>query len=882
MINRINFFFILILASMMLNCLKLFSQPVFSKVPLQKANFASYSVFPFYTGGVSFTDFNEDGWDDITLTTWVADKVHFYENHFGTFTESFVINTAYSAQYYSVWIDYDNDGDKDLFSISEWSGVQVFNQTSIGTFSDVTASVGLSGITGIILRGGVFGDFNNDGLLDFYLCAYSTNHQNRMFFQDQNGVFQNVTAISGTANGFKRSFHAVVLDYNNDGYVDMYVGNDLHDGNTLYKNNGDSTFSDVSIASGAYQELDAMGLAVGDFDGDLDLDIHITDRVVDSKLLRNNNDGTFTEVGTAMGLDFAGGLGWGNNFFDMESDGDQDLYVSAEYAPTNNTNPSAIHLNGGGGPFTSFTFPGDSLMSFSNAIGDLNNDRVTDIAVHNSWNIKSMIWENKTPQVSDLLTVKLEGCMSNRDAIGAKVYAYSGGSSNLYSTHGSQSFLGQNSTNINIPVLGSSIIDSIKVKWPLGGLTSIYNIDPNQTIIISECGVHKPLPVIMVPTFDSTHLTSCSDDSILLTINGDYPNVTWSSGESTDSIYISSAGTYLVTVTNQFGVSAASSPISIIEREYPAYTIESEIASCFTDGSIHLIPADSNALYSYQWSNQSSSDSLGHLNPGVYYVTITDQGECAVTDSVIIYGPTNFTPINFNGSYEDALCYDDSSGMISVFPTGGSAPYQYLWSTQETSSTINVPTGNYGLTISDSYNCSKDTSFNVNEPDQILAYIDVVPDTNSAGKGMISLDVFGGIPPYLIAWNDSLSQRGPVADSLITGTYQVVIEDFTMCDRTIDITVPNVQLTSLNQPSKSITDLTCRLEGQKVHLTINDNFLIEKGEQLEFALYDINGRKLAFRKELINDAEYLLNFEGRGVFLIKEVTSQQGCKVAKP
>ena len=335
-------------------------------------------------------------------------------------------------------------------------------------------------------------------------------------------------------------------------------------------------------------------------------------------------------------------------------------------------------------------------------------------------------------------------------------------------------------------------------------------------------------------------------------------------------------------MTNQFGVSAASSPISIIEREYPAYTIESEIASCFTDGSIHLIPADSNALYSYQWSNQSSSDSLGHLNPGVYYVTITDQGECAVTDSVIIYGPTNFTPINFNGSYEDALCYDDSSGMISVFPTGGSAPYQYLWSTQETSSTINVPTGNYGLTISDSYNCSKDTSFNVNEPDQILAYIDVVPDTNSAGKGMISLDVFGGIPPYLIAWNDSLSQRGPVADSLITGTYQVVIEDFTMCDRTIDITVPNVQLTSLNQPSKSITDLTCRLEGQKVHLTINDNFLIEKGEQLEFALYDINGRKLAFRKELINDAEYLLNFEGRGVFLIKEVTSQQGCKVAKP
>ena len=309
-------------------------------------------------------DFNNDGWDDLTLTTWLGDKIRFYENHFGTFTEVYPISTTQYSQYYSVWMDYNNDGTKELFTVSELGGMQVFSKNATGAYIDITSTVGLSGLHGVIWRGGVFGDFNNDGLLDFYLCAYSLFHQNRMFFQDANYVFQDVTSTSGTANGFKRSFHAVIIDYNNDGLMDMYVANDIHDGNTLYRNNGDSTFTDVSATSGTYVELDAMGLAVGDYDGDLDLDIHITDRGQDSKLLRNNNDGTFTEVGTEMGVDFVGGFGWGNNFFDVDQDGDEDLYVTAEYAASNNTLPSAIFMNNGPGPFSSISIPGDSLLAF--------------------------------------------------------------------------------------------------------------------------------------------------------------------------------------------------------------------------------------------------------------------------------------------------------------------------------------------------------------------------------------------------------------------------------------------------------------------------------------------------------------------------------------
>ena len=852
------------------------SQPSFNLVPRAKADFTSYSVLPFPGGGMSALDFNNDGWDDITLTTWQDDGVHFYENHFGNFTEVSPISTSLHGQYYSVWIDYNNDGSKELFVVSESGGMQVFSKNAAGTYAEVTSMVGLSGLNGVARRGGVFGDFNNDGLLDFYLCAYSLAHQNTMFFQDTNNVFQDVTSIAGTANGFKRSFHAVIIDYNNDGLLDMYIANDFHDGNTLYKNNGDSTFTDVSAQSGAYVQLDAMGLALGDYDGDLDLDIHITDRGQDSKLLRNNNDGTFTEVGTSMGVDFVNGYGWGNNFFDADQDGDEDLYVTTEYEPINNLLPSALFINNGSAPFSSFSFPGDSLFAFCNTIGDFNKDRLTDIAVLCSWNMQSIIWENNSQISNSSLSLRFEGCESNKDAIGTTFHSYNGGSARLFSIHGSQSYMGQNSNEKIVPLIGSNLLDSLIIYWPSGKQTSHYNLQSNQTLIISECSSPRPLPTILAPHFDSSGLTICGDNSILLTLNGHYPNIAWSNGETTDSIYVNSAGSYTVTVTNQFGVSAASSPISIIEREYPAYTIESEIASCFTDGSIHLIPADSNALYSYQWSNQSSSDSLGHLNPGVYYVTITDQGECAVTDSVIINGPTNFTHIHFNGSSEDALCHADSSGIISVFPTGGSAPYQYLWSNQETTSSIAMPAGNYHLTVADNYNCQRDTSFTINEPDQILAYIDITPDTNSLGIGSIELDVFGGTPPYNITWSDS--QLGEEAINLAPGDYTVDIEDGNLCQRQLTLSVPNILVAGLGSSTKDVCQISCssQLHGIVVNSSGICNLDVSKKS---FEVFNLHGQKLNFDFVLTSHNSGLINCKQKGGLLIQSESLDVQCKI---
>lgn len=870
---------ILILFIITVDCAN--SQPSFSKLEESRADFVSYSALPIYGGGMSFTDFDNDGWDDITLTTEFSNQIKFYKNHYGSFKDTLILPTNNAAQFYSIWIDYDNDGDKDFLSISALEGISLFKRNGSFSFTDETNNSGLSNFEGVHLRGGVCGDFNNDGLIDIYVCSFDVTDENRMYFQDSNNIFHDVTAITGTGNGLRHSFQSVIIDYNNDGYKDMFVANDYYEGTTLYRNNADSTFSGVSVQAGAYLELDAMGLAVGDYDGDLDLDIHITDRLADSKLLRNNNDGTFTEVGTEMGVDFNQGFGWGNNFVDVDADGDLDLYVSGLTIPSlGPTTPSSLFVNNNNGnSMTSSNILGDTLYSFSNTIGDFNNDRLVDIAVHNSANTKAVVWENETTTTNNSIKIRLEGCSSNRDGIGAEVYTFSNGVARLYSFHASQSFLGQNSSSLIIPIIGSSVMDSLRVNWPLGAATSLSNINSDQSINISECLPPSPIPLILVPDYQANNLTLCSNDSILLKLDGNYPSVIWSNGATTDSIFVHSGGTYSVSVTNQFGVSAISSNVTIIEREFPQYNIESELASCFNNGSIRIIPTEPSSSYQYLWADSSTTDSLFNLNPGVYYFTVTDQGACAIEDSIIMQGPNNYLPIRFNATSENVTCYGDSTGLLSINASGGSQPYEYLWSNGMNTSSINVYAGNYELTLSDTYNCQVDTTFSIDEPDQILAHINVTPDTNSADKGAIELDVFGGMPPYSISWNDPQNQTGKIGKDLIEGLYTAHIIDKNKCERKIDIYMPCIKLTNMEKSPNEKCTLTCKNLPASI-LVETPNNCSQSYSSSELTMFNLQGIAIQFMSKQISATLKEVITDKQGVFFIRDDFGRS-CKVIR-
>jgi hypothetical protein len=858
---------------------QLISQPMFIDRGVEFGLVESYSDLPLFGGGLSVKDFDGDGWDDITICTGAGRPIKFYKNQFGQgFEEAFPIITPSESQFFSCWIDFDGDNDLDFFIVSSNNGVRLYANDGNMNYSDITNISGLSNLGGVARRGCAFGDYNNDGLIDLYLPQSGYVEENKMFFQDINNVFQDVSNISNTGDSLKATFQGVLIDYNQDGWVDLYLANDVYGGNTLFRNNGDSTFTDVSAATGAYQELDAMGLAVGDFDNDLDLDIHITDKI-DSKLLELTAQGTFNEVGTQRGVDFPLGFGWGNNFFDADLDGDEDLYVSSSYYPVGLSEPSVLYMNDGLGNFTGLLIGADSAYSFTNVVGDFNNDRKTDIAVLNSNGDPMKLWVNETMVNASRITLGLEGCQSNIEAAGARVIAYDGADSRLYSYHVSQSFLGQNSDKKIIPILNGNVLDSLKIIWPLGGTSTLHQIEPDQTLMVNECSTPRPVPVVMVPNYSTQGLVLCSGDSILLTVNGDYPSVTWSNGETSNSIYVTSPGNYFVSVTNQYGISANSQSVEIIEREYPAYSIEYEIASCYNNGFIQITPSDSNSQYTYTWSNNSTSNNIVDLTPNTYLLTITDQGECAVYETIVIDGPANYEPIYFNAQSSNALCYGENSGLITLQPTGGSEPYTFLWSNNETDSALNVAAGNYSVTLTDFYGCDKDTLIGISQPDQILSFIDVSPDTNLTGVGSILLQIFGGTPPYSVNWSNA--QSGDQATNLIAGAYSAEIIDNNLCDRVLQINVPNVQISGLQDAEGTSCSLKCIVADGVIQLGQMNN-CGNKLNNNSIEVYNSLGQSVSFDLDPITDNTSTLYCSESGMLIIRNSQNNQTCKVLRP
>ncbi len=857
------------------------AQPSFMNVANQVGNFGSYSSLPYDAGGMSFRDYDNDGWDDLTYCTGIGSPIKIFKNNFGIFEEVTTITTNTEMHYYSSWLDYDNDNDLDLFTISSLGGVELFQNNGSFSFTEIANTIGFAGLAGAPLRGATFGDFNNDGLVDVYICSYNLTVGNKMLFQNPNHSFQDVTIQSGTQDSLRWSFMGVALDYNDDGWMDLYIANDGNTfQNTLFKNNGDTTFTDVSAITGTNLHLDAMGMALGDYDGDLDLDIHITDKL-NSKLLRLNSNSTYSELASQVGVDHPNGFGWGTNFFDADLDGDEDLYISCNYTSLS-SEASVLCVNNGQGIFSPTYIGDDSTYAFTNVIGDFNNDRLQDIAVLNSDNQSMNLWKNTQANPPNRFSIKIKGCITHADAAGSKLIAYDGADARMYSFHISESFLGQNSDKKVIPILNNPTLDSLKVIWPTGAETKLFDIKPDQTIIVSECEQPKPLPVILVPNYATQGLTSCSGDPILLELNGNYENVIWSTGDTINSIYVTSAGIYDVTVTNQFGVSATSSVVTIQSFANPQYTITTETPSCFDNGWVEINPIDSNAIYTYHWSNGLNSNYVSNLNVGTYSVSISINGQCEQVETVVINQPQNSIPIQISATVEDLDCYNDNSGSIELEVNGGTPPFHYLWTNQVTSSSNQlINAGNYGVTATDANGCEKDTSFSVEQPDQILAFIDVVPDTNLMGAGSITLDIIGGTPPYTVVWSDSLNQTGEIASNLVKGAYTAKITDSQFCERLLNIVVPNVTLAGLAMITPQADKLECLHIDGNIHIQLDRAINASDNVLESIFIYDVSGRKIAFDYTAVANRTLVLSFNASGVFILRDEFTQQSCKVIK-
>ncbi|MEH6536260.1 MAG: FG-GAP-like repeat-containing protein [Psychroserpens sp.] len=442
----------------------------------------------FLGNGVSFYDFDNDGWDDLTITSSNNDAVRFFKNINGTFVEQYFVGLIFNYETKSVtWIDYDNDGDNDLFVTSVVLGNKLLENLGNMTFQDITSSSGISQ-SNLYTYGASWGDYDNNGYLDVFLSNRTSIVSNKLYKNNGDGTFTDVTLQAGIDLNPSFSFCSAFLDINNDGYQDIYVSNDkLSFENKLYKNNGDGTFADISGSSGTNILIDAMSVTVGDYNSDGFFDIYVTNNPEGNFLLRNNGDETFTNVAGSAGTTF-NSIGWGASFFDADNDMDLDLYVSGQLdGSVPSLLSAAFYESNNGNNFTvnNSYFPGDNRSSHSNAIGDINNDGLIDVVVINNDDL-IFLWKNVSPNPLNWIKLKLLGTESNKNAVGAKIEISINNEKQYRYTFCGQGYLAQYGSKVHFGVGTNTVIDYIKINWPSGIEETYFNVPANQTMNIIE------------------------------------------------------------------------------------------------------------------------------------------------------------------------------------------------------------------------------------------------------------------------------------------------------------------------------------------------------------------------------------------------------------
>lgn len=471
--------------------------------------------------GQAWGDYNGDGFVDLFVTGNLDANVLYENNGDGTFSvsefsEQVSLSDALSGG--AVWVDYDNDGWQDLYVVNYGANTLFHNEAGNG-FIDVTdvAGVGDAG------KGttATWGDYDNDSYLDLYVVNWScfpecgdpnktAEHdaaRDTLYHNNGDGTFTDVTDLLEYDLLLGAGFTASFTDYDNDGDADIYVVNDQFKnmlGNILWRNDGEGCggwcWVDASIDAGARIIIHGMGLAVGDYDNDLDLDFYFSDMVNGMALLQNQGDGTFDNVARDAGVRVgpSSAVGWGTVFFDYDNDGWLDLYLTTtEFVQFDIVRgPEGMMFeyrdflfhNTQDGQFVDATpseWLDDLAPSMGLAYADYDNDGWVDFVLGN-WNEGYALYRNTGITDNNWLTVRLVGGGDiNRDAVGSRVYVTTDAGQTLLREVVCGSSLGAgNDLALNFG-LGQASIQEVRIEWSNGEQRILDNVDVNQMLTVS-------------------------------------------------------------------------------------------------------------------------------------------------------------------------------------------------------------------------------------------------------------------------------------------------------------------------------------------------------------------------------------------------------------
>ena len=520
--------------------------------------------------GGAFFDADNDGDLDIYLVNsgnWpgsAAAQKHsalYQNNGDGTFTDITAAAGVGNRGNYGQGVacaDYDNDGDTDIY-VTNFGPDVLYRNNGDGTFTDITAHAGIGDAAWS--SSACFLDYDRDGHLDLFVVNYLhysldavyrpcgeggtrtychpslfEGAPDRLYRNNGDGTFTDVSREAGVGN-IGGMFHGkglgvVSADFNNDGAPDLYVAND-DTRNDFFYNNGDGTFSEISLLAGCAYSFNGvaqagMGIAAGDYNGDGALDIFVTNLSYETNALyRNNGDGTFTDViyEARLGKESYLYVGFGTGFLDVDNDGWLDLFVANGHiidniAETHDVltyvQPNQLFRNKGDGTFqeiseTAGPYFQRAQVSRGSIFGDYDNDGDVDILVTQS-NGPATLLRNENGNKQNWLRIKLVGTVSNRDGIGARVLLTIGEMArDRPSPYGLQademepdepsfddltqqirdvnpgaSYLSSHDARLHFGLGENTNVNRLEIRWPSGVVEVYENLPVNQEHVLTE------------------------------------------------------------------------------------------------------------------------------------------------------------------------------------------------------------------------------------------------------------------------------------------------------------------------------------------------------------------------------------------------------------
>jgi enediyne biosynthesis protein E4 len=492
--------------------------------------------------GACFIDYDNDGWQDIYIvnsTDWPEHQGNktrgalYHNDKNGNFSDV-TRQAGLAVETYGMGCavgDFDNDGNDDLY-VTSVGGNHLYRNLGNGKFADVTAKAGVSDPG--FATSAIWFDYDRDGKLDLFVshyvtwsvetdqyCSLDNKHKSyctpeaykgqsaTLFHNKGNGVFENVTKKAGLFDPSAKSLGIAMLDYDEDGWIDLFVANDTQP-NKLYHNNHDGTFTDAAAISGvAYGESGTtragMGTDAGDYDHSGRQGLVVGNFTNEGlALYRNSGSGLFTDDASASGVGLASikSLTFGSFFFDYDLDGFLDIFaqnghvaddISVVQPTLKYEQVPHLFRNLGNHRFEDVAGKlGAALrkpvVGRGAAYADIDNDGDLDLLLTTN-NGAARLLRNDNGNKNDMLRVKVVGTRSNRDGIGAKLTVTTKKNTHLFAmVKSGSSYLSQSELPVTFG-LGPPDPEqtvSLSVVWPSGRKESITDIKHNQFITIQE------------------------------------------------------------------------------------------------------------------------------------------------------------------------------------------------------------------------------------------------------------------------------------------------------------------------------------------------------------------------------------------------------------